>query len=227
MSDAQASDYYRGEQGRRYHETKRGIPDAAFPWVAEARARKIAPHVKATDTVFEYGVGWGWNLAALNCGRRIGYDVSDIVQEKLRERGIETVSSVALIAESSIDVILCHHTLEHLFDPAGALKEMRRMLKPTGKLLLFVPYEREARYTKFDASEPNHHLFSWNCQTLGNLVESCGFKVQTADVATFGYDRFSAALAVRLRMGQGGYKLIRRTVIALKPAFEVRLVAVR
>ena len=227
MSDVQTTDHYRGEQGRRYHEQKRGIPEPAFPWVAQSRANKIAPYIKPTDIVFEYGVGWGWNLAGLNSARKIGYDISETIQEKLRERGIETVSSVDAIAADSVDVVLCHHTLEHLLEPADALKEMHRMLRPSGKLLLYVPFERESRYTRFDRQEPNHHLYSWNCQTLGNLVEECGFKVDQAEVATFGYDRFSAAWAVRLGIGQWGYNLIQRSIMLLKPAFEVRVVATR
>jgi SAM-dependent methyltransferase len=227
MSDTKSASHYRGEQGRAYHEQKRGIPDAAFSWVAQSRADKIAQYIKATDTVFEYGVGWGWNLAGLNCARKIGFDVAEVVQEKVRERGIETVASVDLIADSSVDVVLCHHTLEHLLEPVAALRQMRRVLRADGKLVLFVPYERESKYTRFQRGEPNHHLYAWNCQTLGNLVEDCGFKVCESDVTMYGYDRFAASWANRFGLGAWGFCNIKRMVMPLKPIFEVRVIATR
>lgn len=220
------AEHYRGEAGRVYHEKKRGIPDVALPWVAQHRAKKISPHVKATDVVFEYGVGWGWNLAALNCARKIGFDIADVVREKVVGQGIEFIAPEQL-TDSSVNVVVCHHTLEHVRDPIAALGEMRRILKADCKLLLFVPFERESKYTRFDPNEPNHHLYSWNVQTLGNLVEECRFKVVAGEVAAFGYDRFAAVWSERLRLGNVGFRFIRSCVHLAKPAFEVRIVATR
>lgn len=218
------SEHYSGEAGRVYHEQKRGIPEVAFPWVAASRADKIAPYVKAGDTVFEYGVGWGWNLGALKCARKIGFDIAEAVRDKVKGQGIEFIAPAEL-ADSSVDVVICHHTLEHLSEPVAALGEMRRILKPGGKLLLFVPFERESKYCHFDPNEPNHHLYSWNVQTLCNLVEECGFKVEKGRVAPFGYDRFAAVWAAKLHLGEFGFAVIRAGVHFVKPAFEVRVVA--
>src|SRR6478672_4103328 len=98
---------------------------------------------------------------------------------------------------------------------------MRRILKPGGKLLLFVPFERESKYTRFDRSEPNHHLYSWNVQTLGNLVEQCGYKVAKGKVGRFGYDRFAAVWSARLHLGSFGFGLVGSCLHVVKPAFEV------
>jgi ubiquinone/menaquinone biosynthesis C-methylase UbiE len=225
MSDKQSVEHYRGEAGRVYHERKRGIPDAAFNWVANLRAEKISAFVKRTDVVFEYGVGWGWNLAALQCAKKIGFDISEVLAQKVKDRGIDFVSSPQLMPDASADVIVCHHTLEHLLNPVTALNEMRRILNPNGKLLLFVPFERESKYTRFDAVEPNHHLYSWNAQTLGNLVQETGYKVLRAKIAPFGYDRFAAVWATRSKTGNLGFSFIRAGAHAVKPAFEVRVVA--
>lgn len=225
LSTHSSPHHYAGDAGRAYHEKKRGIPDATIPWVAEHRARKLAPYINGNDVVFEYGVGWGWNLAALQCSRKVGYDVSDLLREKVTEQGIEFISSPRQLAPASVDVTICHHTLEHVMDPPRVLSEIKTVLKPGGKLLLFVPFERESRYTRFDRAEPNHHLYSWNVQTLGNLVEQCGYKVLEANVAPFGYDRFAAVWADRAKLGPVGFRLIRSSAHLWKPAFEVRVVA--
>ena len=227
MSLEQAQRHYCGDAGRRYHQIKRGIPKQAIPWVGRLRARKFSGFIGANDVVLEYGVGNGWNLAALRCRRKIGFDVADGVEASVCALGIEFVADTKLIAEASADVVLCHHTLEHVLDPPEALKEMRRLLAPQGRLLLYVPLERETRYERFRRDEPNHHLYSWNVQTLGNLVEETGFKVTEAGVGEFGYSRFAAVWAAKLRLGEGGFRFARRMLHTIRPAFEARVIAVK
>lgn len=225
--DNSAARHYQGEAGRAYHEGKRGIPAEAFPWVARLRAEKFAPHIRPDDTVVEFGVGSGWNLSELECARRIGFDVSDFLEPSLRERGIEFVRDSAALADASADVVICHHMLEHALNPAASLVENRRILKPGGKLLLCVPFEKERRYRRYDPAEPNHHLFSWNVQTLGNLVTECGFKLESAGIGQFGYDRAASVWACKLKLGEGGFRLLRSLAHLLVPAAEVRVVATR
>ncbi len=225
--DNPAARHYQGAAGRAYHEGKRGIPPEAFAWVARLRAEKFAPHVLPSDTVVEFGVGAGWNLAELKCARRIGFDVSDFLASAVRDLGIEFVSDASMIADASADVVICHHMLEHALNPAASLAEIRRVLKPGGKLLLCVPFEKEARYRSFDPAEPNHHLFSWNVQTLGNLVTECGFTLASTGLGQFGYDRAAAAWAVKFKLGERGFRWLRSLVHLFLPASEVRVVAMK
>lgn len=220
-----ATTHYRGAAGRHYHEVKRGVPPVALPWVLRARAEKLQPLIQPDDVVFEYGTGAGWNLASLRCARRIGMDVSDFLRPEVEARGIEFVTRTPPLAAASMDVVLCHHALEHVLEPVGALAEMRRLLKLEGRLLLWVPFEDEWRHRRFDRGEKNHHLYSWNPQTLGNLVEECGFRVQTAGLARYGWERFAAANAVRLGLGERGFRTLHRLLVLLRPLREVHIQA--
>ena len=227
MSHDTAKDHYQAERGRAYHGVKRGVPAIAYDWIARLRAEKFSSNVSSHDDVLEYGVGSGWNLAALNCKRRVGYDVSEFLEQAVRGQNIEFVSTTSRFADSSFDVVICHHTLEHVFHPVETLREIKRLLKARGKLLLFVPYEKESRYRRFDPAEPNHHLFSWNVQTLGNLVSEVGFEIRSGEIGEFGYDRFSATKAVKLKLGETGFRAIRRLGHLVRPAKEVRVVAIK
>jgi SAM-dependent methyltransferase len=220
-----AQRHYQGDAGRRYQQLKRGIPDSALPWIARLRGEKLAPSVRPGDVVLEYGVGLGWNLAALQCRRKIGFDVADFLEPSVRALGIEHVADTKQVADATADVVLCHHTLEHVPDPAAALAEMRRLLAPGGKLLLFAPLERGRKYNRFDPKEPNHHLYSWNTQTLGNLVREIGFDIAEAGTGQFGYSRFAAVWAAKLRLGETGFRCLRRLLHLLNPSREVRIVA--
>lgn len=217
--------HYQGEAGRRYHEIKRGVPEAALPWIARLRAAKIQPQVQPDDVVLEYGAGAGWNLVALQAARRIAFDVSDFLRREVEDRGLEFVSDTRPLPNGTADVVLCHHALEHLLAPAPALAEMRRLLKPAGRLLLWVPFEDEPRHRRFTHGEKNHHLYSWNPQTLGNLLEQCGFRARDVGLARYGWDRFAAAWAVRLHLGESGFRRLRWWLVALRPLREVRAFA--
>ena len=216
---------YKGDSGRAYHEDKRSIPDAAYSWVARLRAAKIAPYVTASDTVLEYGAGTGWNLAALTCGRRIGYDLATHLEAEVCQHGIEFISRLDTLAADSLDVVICHHVLEHTPNPAQSLEEIRTLLNTGGKLLIFVPFEKERRYRRYDPAEPNHHLYSWNVQTLGNLVTDCGFVIEQACIGRFGYDRFSAVWAVRLGLGERTFRVIRGLAHSIASMSEIRITA--
>jgi SAM-dependent methyltransferase len=218
---------YQGEAGRHYQESKRAIPEASLPWVAHLRAEKLRSWVRAEDVVLEYGVGYGWNLAALCCRRRLGFDVAEFLEPLIRAGGIEFVKDTSALSGGLADVVICHHTLEHVLHPPVVLTEIQRLLRPGGRLLLFVPFEREPRYRRFEPEEPNHHLYSWNVQTLGNLVRETGFQVRDAGVDRFGYDRFAAAWACRLHLGETGFRIIRWAAHRVFPAWEVRLVALK
>lgn len=216
---------YQGDAGRAYHQSKRFIPDRARPWVIRARAAKIQPYVASGTTIFEYGVGQGWNLAGLVCARRLGYDVGAFLADEVRAFGIEFVSESSSLADRSVDVFLCHHTLEHVRNPPEVLTEARRLLVPGGRILLFVPFENEPRYRAFRPSEPNHHLYSWNAQTLGNLVAEMGFFIEEARVSRSNYDRFAAVWSDRFHLGELGYRWLGRLTSWLYPVLEVRVTA--
>jgi len=222
---AGSEQHYRGEAGQHYQQQKRAVPEAAVPWVARLRAEKLQPFVRPTDCVVELGVGLGWNLIDLKCASRIATDLEDYLPMEVKQNGVEFQGSSSEIADGSVDVVICHHVLEHVEQPTQMLLEIRRILKRGGKALIFVPYEKEPKYRHYDPAEPNHHLYSWNVQTLGNLITSQEFLIQRAEIGEFGYDRFAAKLALRLHVGEGVFRMIRRIAHLLRPGREVRIVA--
>jgi SAM-dependent methyltransferase len=222
-----AARLYQGASGQKYHEEKRALDPAALEWVMDLRAEKFQPHVRAGDTVFEFGVGAGWNLGRLGCARKIGCDASLFLKERVAALGIEFVTDHSAVPDETADVLICHQTLEHLLEPAAALKEFARILKHRGRLILHVPWERERRYARFRVGEPNRHLYNWNAQNLGNLVSILGYQIEAVRIRKYGYDRFAANLAARLRAGERGFKLIRGGMIALRPLREVELIAAK
>ena len=170
-------------------------------------------------------MGWGWNLMELRAGRRIGVDLDEELLASARAHGIETHASTAGLPDRFADVALGYHVLEHVLQPATVLGELARVLKPRGKLLLVAPFERERRYQRCSLTEPNHHLYSWNVQSLGNLVCECGFTITEIGLGKYGYDRFAASLAARSHTGENGFRLLRSAMVLIRPLKEIVLIA--
>ncbi len=80
-------------------------------------------------------MGTGWNLAELKCKRRLGYDLSEHLEPVLASRGIEFLKDITTVADGSIDVVICHHVLEHTDNPSEVLEKIKCVLHPNGKLL--------------------------------------------------------------------------------------------
>jgi SAM-dependent methyltransferase len=212
---------YQGAAGDAYHLGKRAIPAEAIPWICRLRAEKFQPFVQPNDVVFEMGIGAGWNLLELKCIAKIGFDVTDLFNESLSKKGIQLLASLNDLLPHSMDVIICHHVLEHVENPADTLRQLKTALKPTGRLLLNVPYETERKFRVFRKDEPNHHLYSWNPQTLGNLIYTSQLIPEFIRLQPFRFDRYAAVLACKLGVGESAYRLLRKGLLTLAPEHEI------
>jgi SAM-dependent methyltransferase len=126
------------------------LADALTP-VGEWLIRELAPG--SGETVLELGAGTGetgFDAAALlgNDGRLISTDFSPAMVEVARRRGSELgISNVdyrvidaerIALDRGSVDGVLCQSTYMLVADPAAALAETRRVLRPGGRLALSV-----------------------------------------------------------------------------------------
>lgn len=70
--------------------------------------------------------------------RHTDYKTLD-VEPRYRPDIVATIYEIP-VADNSIGAIICKSVLEHLDDPGRAVAEMRRVLEPGGKILLYVPF---------------------------------------------------------------------------------------
>lgn len=218
--------HYLEDRGEDYHLKKRKLSPELVPWVVKLRAEKFQPFIKNEDSVFEYGAGAGWNLMGLKCKSKSAYDLSTLNRNIFLSNGIEFFDDVDNIPKNQFDVTICHHVLEHVPYPGITLSLLRETLKPAGKLILAVPLERQLS-NKFNLKDREGHLYAWTPQTLGNLVDRAGFKVQEIQVKWTGYDRYAAELSKKFRLGELGFRILRNAALAIKTDREIILVATK
>lgn len=103
----------------------------------------------------------------------------------------------ARLADSSFDVVVMNHVLEHVFSPTALLASAHSILKEDGLLIVEVPFEL---YTPLVA----RHLGDWRhvvyyCRaTLRQFLEKSGFSVQrlALEMGAYGARRLPVIRAV-------------------------------
>jgi len=80
-----------------------------------------------------------WGEAA-HATRVIGIEIFDAIAAQARGRGIEVVSSdlngTLDLADESVDIVTANQVIEHLHETDGFVRELRRVLRPGGVLVL-------------------------------------------------------------------------------------------
>jgi SAM-dependent methyltransferase len=182
--------HYSGERGEAYLTYQRRYGELG----AELNRFKFEPHVRPTDAVLDFGCGIGALLERLDAADKTGVEVSDLARRAARERGLRVVASTGELADASADVVISNHALEHVLSPLEELRELRRVLRTAGKLVVWLPID-DWRTQRRPRADPNHHLYTWTPLLLSNLLEEAGFEVRECRVVTHAWPPFTSAVA--------------------------------
>jgi phosphatidylethanolamine/phosphatidyl-N-methylethanolamine N-methyltransferase len=132
--------------------------DFVFDWIFHP-GRERAMHlldVKRNDHILEVGIGTGLNLPLYPTHCHItGIDLSEEMLEKAQDKIIELgLISVTLkvmdatvmdFGDSEFDSALATYTISAVPDPVGVLREMRRVVKPGGSIVLLNHFRSDRR----------------------------------------------------------------------------------
>jgi methionine biosynthesis protein MetW len=106
----------------------------------------LAENVRADHRCLDLGCGNGRTAGDYLAERTAGYVGVDVSSEAVGEaqaRGLDarTIDDPTRLpfADGSFDLVTCLEVLEHLVDPAGTVREAKRVLAPRGRLVVTVP----------------------------------------------------------------------------------------
>lgn len=151
----------------------------------------LSRFLAAAEEPFDYleiGPGHGLMVYFVACAaacRSIeAWDVSEVsiseTRAALRQLGVAkpvVLTAVdilkAELPDRAYDRIVISEVLEHLERPEDALRKLRRVIRPNGRLFVNVP---------INSPSPDHIYLLSNPQDVGELVERAGFSVESMEL---------------------------------------------
>jgi len=92
------------------------------------------------------GVGDFLSIAKNDGWQTIGIEPSDKAKNIAKKKGVSFVENLSELESNSFDVITMWHVLEHVPDLENQIKELKRLIKPFGTVIIAVP-----NFKSFDA----------------------------------------------------------------------------
>ena len=158
------------------------IPEDPGP--PPAHIAEFVGHLAPADVALDFGIGDGRVAELIHVGRLTGVDVSQVALDRARKRlpGAELVlvepDEPLPFADNSFDLVTCTETLEHVRDVQLALSEIRRVLRPGGRLALTTPAAARWRVLIMGLEHPfSPHIRSFTRRSLRTALEGMGFQI--------------------------------------------------
>lgn len=180
-----------------------------FECAIEDAVRDFAAACPAGARVLDAGAGEGRYRAAFAHCRYTGVDLG-VGDARWNYRGLDAVCDLAALpfADAAFDAAIQIVTLEHLADPAAALREMARAMRPGAPLLLVAPFEWEVH-------QAPHDYFRYTRYGLDRLLRGAGFEVREIR-AVGGFGRLlSRRLMNGVRLSMRGWGWVAFPLLAL------------
>jgi SAM-dependent methyltransferase len=117
-----------------------------------------------------------------------GFDTSDRAAALARmENGVDVRVGGRLqdagFPPGSFDLVSLFHVLEHVTDPRGLLAEVRRVLKPGGRIVVQVPNIESWQFRLFGSRwyglDIPRHVIDFSARSIQRLLRESGFEVRS------------------------------------------------
>jgi len=170
-----------------YEELWQNLPDPLDPPDRALRVDFMRRHVAAGDRVLDLGCGDGWLCAELAAAgaQPLGVEIAEAAVDRARrhhpdlEFRLAEIDGALPLEDNAFDVVWASEVIEHVADTARWLSEIRRVLRPRGRLLLTTPNHSRLRLLAGGIarySEPlGDHLHLYVARSLRGLLQDFGF----------------------------------------------------
>lgn len=157
--------------------------------IIEGFLEVLAKKLPSNPHILDVGCGTGANLEMLSrFGSPEGVDVSPEALAFCRQRGLNNVregqAECLPYPDGSFDLVTGLDVVEHLDNDLAGLAEMRRVLRPGGHILLFVPAFMFLWGVQDDIS---HHRRRYRRQGLEQVVRAAGFEIERFSYANISF----------------------------------------
>ncbi|URM37857.1 class I SAM-dependent methyltransferase [Flavobacterium anhuiense] len=221
--------YYESEDYISHTDNKRSLFEKAYHFVKNIALKNklnlINSQQPQKGKLLDIGAGTGdFLLTAKNDGwETIGVEPSDRAKKIAKEKGISFVEEISALESNSLDVITMWHVLEHVPNLEHQIQELKRLLKPTGTLIVAVP-----NYKSFDAGHYETfwaaydvpiHFWHFSKKSIQLLFERVDMKLEK--ILPMKFDSFYVSLlSEKYKTGKMNY--IKAFFIGLKSNWKAK-----
>lgn len=160
-----------------------------LPWFYPGRPAELDFSVMwlkagSRGRLLDVGAGSGWLVEHMNAlgwqAEGLDFDPQSVASARTRglvfhQGGLPQQN----FAEAAFDAVTMSHCIEHVHDPLAWLVEVRRILKPGGRLALATPNNASFGHATFGESwfalDPPRHLHLFNSAAMTTLMRRAGF----------------------------------------------------
>lgn len=194
--------YYESEDYISHTDNKRSVFEKAYHFVKSIALKNKLNLINSEQSqkgkILDIGAGTGdFLLTAKNDGWNvIGIEPSDRAKNIAKQKGISFAEETASLENNSFDVITMWHVLEHVPNLELQIQELKRLLKPTGTLIIAVP-----NFKSFDAEHYGEfwaafdvpiHFWHFSKKAIKSLFEKVDMKLEK--ILPMKFDSFYVSL---------------------------------
>ena len=135
--------------------------------------------------ILDVGSGEGTLLTALSAaGYRNLTGIDPFVDAlKNNQDGIRVFRRTMGDEDGTYDIVMLHHSLEHMPDPAAAIRHVQRLLDPDGWTLIRMPVAGSYGWRTYREHwlglEPPRHLAIPSIEGMRRLADQAGFDIES------------------------------------------------
>ncbi|KOP35832.1 class I SAM-dependent methyltransferase [Flavobacterium sp. WLB] len=194
--------YYESEDYISHTDNKRSVFEKVYHFVKSIALKNKLNLINSEQSqkgkILDIGAGTGdFLLTAKNDGWNvIGVEPSERAKNIAKQKGISFVEEISELENNSFDVITMWHVLEHVPNLELQIQELKRLLKPTGTLIVAVP-----NFKSFDAKHYGEfwaafdvpiHFWHFSKKAIKTLFEKVDMKLEK--VLPMKFDSFYVSL---------------------------------
>ena len=139
--------------------------------------------IRRSDRILDIGCGDGWLIRALADQGFTKVQGADpfISEDRHYSNHVSVLKRSIDQITGQWDVVMMHHSLEHIWDQQAVLRNIERLLKPGGKAILRIPtvdsYAWEKYGTDWFQIDAPRHFYLHSRNSIALLVDAAGLNV--------------------------------------------------
>jgi 2-polyprenyl-3-methyl-5-hydroxy-6-metoxy-1,4-benzoquinol methylase len=157
------------------------MPLQKFPYVRNFSWLNSLQKIAKTSAILDIGCGNGHLLQEMSMwGFKNLTGIDPFIENDISyTSGVKILKSTVFNHVGKYDLIMLHHSFEHMDNPYNVLNQLHQLLNPEGELLIRIPVSDSFAWRKYGVNwvqlDAPRHLFLYTTKSIARLAKCCNF----------------------------------------------------